>query len=40
MYLNMLNLYKELEREFDEKLILYVTGDRPNMSAKIALRSH
>ncbi|MEE3419407.1 MAG: ATP-dependent Clp protease proteolytic subunit [Methanosphaera sp.] len=36
MYLNRLDLYKELEREFDGKLILYVTSDRPNMSAKIA----
>lgn len=36
MFLNRLDLYKELEREFDGKLILYVTSDRPNMSARIA----
>ena len=36
MYLSRLDLYKELEHEFDGKLILYVTSDRLNMGAMIA----
>ena len=36
MYIDRIGLYKELEKELDGKLLLYVTSDRPNMSAKIA----
>lgn len=36
MYQDRIDLYKELEEQFNGKLLLYVTSDRPNMSAKIA----
>jgi len=36
MYINRVDLYKKLEKEFDSKLLLYVTSDRQNMSAQIA----
>jgi len=29
-------IYKELEREFNSKVIAYITGDRPNMGTQIA----
>lgn len=36
MFSNRIQLYKQLEEEFNSKVLVYVTGDRPNMSAKIA----
>ena len=36
MFKERIDLYKELEREFNSKLIVYITSDRPNMSAQIA----
>lgn len=36
MFKERIDLYKELEREFQSKLIVYITSDRPNMSAQIA----
>ena len=36
MYLDRIKLYKELEKEFDSKALVYITSDRPNMSARIA----
>lgn len=36
MYKDRLELYKKLEAEFDTKLLVYVTSDRPNMTAQIA----
>lgn len=36
MYQNRIELYNRLEQEFNSKVLVYVTGDRPNMSAKIA----
>ncbi len=36
MYANRIPLYKKLESEFNSKLLVYVTSDRPNMGAQIA----
>ena len=36
MYQDRIELYKELEKELDSKLIVYVTSDRPNMGVQIA----
>lgn len=36
MYRDRVELYKELEKEFDSKILVYVTSDRPNMSAQIS----
>lgn len=36
MYRDRVELYKKLEKEFDSKLIVYVTGDRQYMQAQIA----
>lgn len=36
MYRDRIELYKELEKEFDSKILVYVTSDRPNMSAQIS----
>ena len=36
MFKDRTDLYKNLEREFNSKLIVYITSDRPNMSAQIA----
>ena len=36
MYKERVALYKALEAEFQSKLIVYVTSDRPNMGAQIA----
>lgn len=36
MYKERLSLYKELETEFNSKALIYITSDRPNMSAQIA----
>lgn len=36
MYLERRQIYRELEKEFDSKIISYITSDRPNMSARIA----
>lgn len=36
MYHDRIKLYEELENDFDGRLLLYVTSDRINMSAKIA----
>lgn len=36
MYWDRIEFYKKIEKEFDSKVLVYVTGDRPNMSSKIA----
>lgn len=36
MYKERVSLYKELESEFNSKLLVYITSDRPNMAAQIA----
>lgn len=36
MYLERIDLYKQLEAEFNGKALIYITSDRTNMSAKIA----
>ena len=36
MYADRIPLYKKLEEEFQSNLLVYVTSDRPNMSAQIA----
>ena len=36
MYKNRIEMYKQLEQEFNSKVLVYVTSDRANMSAKIA----
>lgn len=36
MYRERVELYKQLEKEFNSKILLYVTSDRPNMGAQIA----
>lgn len=36
MYSNRVKLYQELEKEFETKILVYITSDRPNMSAQIA----
>ena len=36
MFKERLALYRELEQEFNSKIITYVTSDRPNMAAQIA----
>ncbi len=36
MYSDRVALYKELEKEFETKILAYITSDRPNMSAQIA----
>ena len=36
MYRERLDLYKQLEQEFDSKILAYITSDRPNMGAQIA----
>ena len=36
MYQERIELYKELEEEFNSKLLVYVTSDRPNMGAQIS----
>ena len=36
MYGDRVALYKALEQEFNSKIIVYVTSDRPNMGAQIA----
>ena len=36
MYRERVELYKELEKEFDSKILVYVTSDRPNMAAQIS----
>lgn len=36
MYTERLKLYEHLEREFDTKLLVYVTSDRPGLEAHIA----
>jgi len=36
MYQDRIGLYRKLENEYNGKLLLYVTSDRPNMSARIA----
>lgn len=36
MYNKRITLYERLEKEFDSKIIAYITSDRPNMSAQIA----
>lgn len=36
MYQDRIDFYKNIEEEFNSKLLVYVTGDRPNMSSRIA----
>ena len=36
MFTDRISIYKELEKEFDSKILVYVTSDRPNMGAQIA----
>ena len=36
MYSERVELYKELEKEYNSKIIAYITSDRPNMGAQIA----
>lgn len=36
MYSDRIALYKQLEEAFNSKILVYVTSDRPNMSAQIA----
>lgn len=36
MYKDRISLYKKLECEYNSKLLVYVTSDRPNMGAQIA----
>lgn len=36
MYRERVSFYQQLEKEFKSKLLVYVTSDRPNMSAQIA----
>ena len=36
MYTERVSLYTQLEKEFNSKMIAYVTSDRPNMGAQIA----
>lgn len=36
MYIDRIPLYKKLEAEFQSKLLVYVTSDRPNMAAQIS----
>lgn len=36
MYAERVKLYEELEKEFDSRVLVYVTSDRPNMGAQIA----
>ena len=36
MYRERVDLYKDLEKEFNSKLLVYITSDRPNMGAQIA----
>lgn len=36
MFTERIELYKQLEKELETKLIVYITSDRPNMGAQIA----
>lgn len=36
MYRDRVELYRELEKEFDSRILVYVTSDRPNMAAQIS----
>ena len=36
MYRDRAELYRELEKEFDSRILVYVTSDRPNMAAQIS----
>lgn len=36
MYRDRIELYKKIEREYNSKILVYVTSDRTNMSAQIA----
>ena len=36
MYRDRTSLYEALEAEYNSKLLVYVTSDRPNMGAQIA----
>jgi len=36
MYKDRINLYKELERQRESKLLVYITGDRPGLETQIA----
>ena len=36
MYRDRVALYRELEKEFHSKILVYVTSDRPNMAAQIS----
>jgi len=36
MYRDRIEFYQPLEQEFDSKILVYITSDRPNMSAQIS----
>ena len=36
MYRDRIEFYQALEQEFDSKILVYITSDRPNMSAQIS----
>lgn len=36
MYINRTEIYKQLEQEFDGKVLSYITGDRPGFETRIA----
>ena len=36
MYRDRIELYKMIEKEYNSKILVYVTSDRTNMSAQIA----
>lgn len=36
MYQDRIDFYQALEQEFDSKILIYVTSDRPNMGAQIS----
>ena len=37
MYQERVELYKELEKEYNSKILVYITSDRNNMEAQIAV---
>ena len=36
MYQERIELYKKLEKEYDSKVLVYITSDRNNMGAQIS----
>ncbi len=37
MYQERVELYKELEKEYNSKILVYITSDRNNMEAQIVV---